>query len=142
MSRYLFFASHRTLSEGLANALQFFAGDNLNVKVLTAYMDNKPIEPEIKQLFSGLTSEDEVIIMTDILAGSVNQKFLPYISRPKTHLISGVNLPLSLAIAMEPTDTPLEADKISSLVDEARKQVVYVNALNESESEFDDEEDE
>lgn len=130
MSRYLIFASHRTLSEGMANALRFFAGDNLKIKVLTAYMDNKPIEDQIKALFNDIKPSDEVVVMTDILAGSVNQKFLPYLRRPNTHIFSGINLPLALGLAMEPDDKLLKPEKIAQLVQEAKNQLVYVNSLN------------
>ncbi len=40
--------------------------------------------------------------MTDLMVGSVNQKFFKYRTRPHTHIVSGMNLPLAFQIAMEP----------------------------------------
>lgn len=140
MKRHIIIASHSTLAEGMAHALKFFEGDDLDLTVLSAYVDNKPIQGQIKDIFDQIPADDEAIIMTDLLGGSVNQKFFPYIARPHTHLVTGMNLSLAMAITMEPANDYLTADRMREIVTEASQQVKYVNDLANAASEDDEDE--
>ncbi len=140
IKRHIVIASHSTLAQGMANALKFFEGDNLKLNVLSAYVDNKPIEGQIEEIFDQFDKDDEVIVLTDLLGGSVNQKFFPYISRPHTHLITGMNLSLAMAITMEPVEGYLMSEKIQSIISEAKNQVKYVNELAKNADEDDEDE--
>ena len=140
IKRHIVIASHSTLAQGMANALKFFEGDKLKLTVLSAYVDNKPIEGQIEEIFSSFDKEDEVVVLTDLLGGSVNQKFFPYINRPHTHIITGMNLSLAMAITMEPVEGYLTSEKIQSIVSEARNQVKYVNELAINSDEDDEDE--
>lgn len=66
IKRHIVIASHSTLAQGMANALKFFEGDNLKLTVLSAYVDNKPIEGQIEEIFDQFDKEDEVIVLTDL----------------------------------------------------------------------------
>lgn len=140
IKRHIVIASHSTLAEGMANALKFFEGNSLKLTVLSAYVDNKPIEGQIEKIFNQFDKNDEVIVLTDLLGGSVNQKFFSYISRPHTHIITGMNLSLAMAITMEPVEGYLTGEKIQSIVSEAQNQVKYVNELATDSSEDDEDE--
>ncbi|MDK7227502.1 PTS N-acetylglucosamine transporter subunit IIBC, partial [Lactobacillus iners] len=61
-------------------------------------------------------------------------------SRPHTHVITGMNLSLAMAITMEPVDGYLTSEKIQSIVSEAQNQVKYVNELAADSSEDDEDE--
>ena len=115
-------------------------GNLQDFAVLSAYVDNKPIEGQIEEIFDQFDKEDEVIVLTDLLGGSVNQKFFPYINQPHTHLITGMNLSLAMAITMEPVDGYLMPEKIQSIVSDAQSQVKYVNELANSADEDDEDE--
>lgn len=140
IKRHIVIASHSTLAQGMANALKFFEGDDLKLTVLSAYVDNKPIEGQIEEIFNRFDDNDEVIVLTDLLGGSVNQKFFPYINRPHTHVITGMNLSLAMAITMEPINGYLNAEKIQSIVSDAQNQVKYVNELTMDADEDDEDE--
>lgn len=140
MKRHIIIASHSTLADGMSKALRFFQGDELELTVLSAYVDNKPIEGQIKDIFDKIPSEDEVVVLTDLLGGSVNQKFFPYIQREHTQIIAGMNLSLAMAITMEPANDYLTSDRIEEIVEGARDQIKYVNALATSIDEDDDDE--
>ena len=82
-----------------------------------------------------------MIVLTDLMAGSVNQKFMPRIARPHTHLLTGMNLSLAMALtAVESTDSYLTEERINQIVDEARNQVQYVNVALQALSEDDEDE--
>ncbi|GEN94087.1 PTS sugar transporter subunit IIA [Pediococcus ethanolidurans] len=130
MKRNIVIASHGKLAEGMKKTLEFIAGKQTQLTVLTAYTDNQPIEKQVENLMSQFVPEDEVVIFTDMLAGSVNQKFFPYRSRPHTQLVTGMNLPVILAVTMEPTDKYLTSEKMRELIKQGREQLAYVNDIS------------
>jgi len=73
--------------------------------------------------------ETEVVVLTDMTAGSVNQKFFAFRNRPHTQIISGMNLPLALGVAMEPANDYLQTERIKSLIEQAQAEITYVNDI-------------
>ena len=138
MKRVLVLASHHRMADGLKDSLLFVSSSEVEVVALSAYVDNQPIDDAVKSLMEGFAPEDEVIILTDMTSGSVNQKFFPYVSRPHTHLVSGMNLPLAFTIAMEDADDYISAERMREIVEESRAEMKYVNDLA---SEGDDEDE-
>lgn len=64
-----------------------------------------------------------------------------YLSEPPhTHLITGMNLSLAMAITMEPIEGYLMPEKIQSIISEAKNQVKYVNELAKNADEDDEDE--
>lgn len=100
--RKIVIASHGMLAKGIQSTLELFAGKDLNVTYMAAYVDGEEkIETQIANFFADLTDEDQAIIFTDIYGGSVNQKFtLASQGRPNVALIAGFNLPLIIEIAV------------------------------------------
>lgn len=129
MTRKILLASHSKMAAGLKKTLEFIAGEQKDVDVLTAYVDGQPIEDKIKAYFDSCAESDEVFVFTDMMAGSVNQKFVPYIKRPHTHLITGMNLEIVLAITLEQSNMYLAGQRIEDLIQEARQKLQYVNTL-------------
>ncbi|EHN58609.1 PTS sugar transporter subunit IIA [Oenococcus kitaharae] len=127
MKRHYIIASHSTLSAGMAEAAKFFIGDKQDIKVITAYVDNQPVDAQIASLFKSFPKEDEVVMLTDIMAGSVNQKAFPYIHREHTHIVSGFNLALVLGFLMEPESKYISHERAVNLVADGQKQVIYMN---------------
>ncbi|WP_272947202.1 PTS sugar transporter subunit IIA [Sporolactobacillus inulinus] len=84
--------------------------------------------------------KDEVVVFTDLLGGSVNQSFAKYTARPHFHVITGINLPIVLTIALKPDDTYLTAEQIRSSLDEAKEQLIYVNDFITNRPEDEDDE--
>lgn len=136
--RKIIIASHNKLADGMKQTLEFIAGPKQNCIALSAYVDNKPIETEIAEIIKKIPDDDEVIIFTDMLAGSVNQKFFPYQERPHTHIISGMNLPIVLAITLFPDQDYLTGDRIRALISEAKDQLIYVNDIKAEMSDNDE----
>lgn len=123
MKRQIILASHSRMAAGLRDTLSFIGGKVADdILVMTAYVDDHPIDQTVKHLMS-TDSDTEVVILTDMKAGSVNQKFLPYLKRPHTLLITGMNLPLALAVLLEPASDYLTSDRITQLIDQARTEI-------------------
>ena len=138
MKRRFLIATHSTLAEGFTNALQFFAGDGIDVTYINAYIDGKPIDEKINSFFSTLNDKDELIVLTDLLAGSVNQNLYKYISREHTHILTGINLALALSLVLESANDYLTKERINQLVNSSRENIVY---MNEFQAEVDDDDE-
>lgn len=121
--RKIIIASHHRLAEGMADTLNFLSAYP-NVSVLNAYVDEQNIDDQIQKIMEDIHDE-EVFIFTDMLGGSVTQKFVPYMDK-KTHLICGMNLPLVLTIALGHEEVYNEKE-INKLIQEAREALLYVN---------------
>ena len=129
MERTIVLASHHRLAEGLKDTLNFISGGGQDIVSMAAYLDNQPVENQVDALMASFPADRDVIVLTDMMAGSVNQKFFKYRTRPHTHIISGMNLPLALGIAMAPTNEYVSDDQINDLIQEAKNAIVNVNTL-------------
>lgn len=138
MKRVIITASHSNMADGLKDTLNFVSGGAAEVVALSAYKDNKPVEEEIESLMAKFSDDTELVILTDIAAGSVNQKFFKYRSRPHTHIISGMNLPLAFTLAMESDDEYLTAERVAEAVEEARAEIRYMADLDSDEDDEDE----
>ncbi|MEY8584384.1 PTS sugar transporter subunit IIA [Ligilactobacillus animalis] len=125
--RKIILASHMTMAKGMQETLEFLMPNVSDVTTITAYVENIPVAEDIATVMAEVTADDEVLIFTDLLGGSVNQAFIPYLKRPHIHLITGVNLPLLLTILVSLPDDYVDPLKIKATIQTAREQLVYVN---------------
>lgn len=130
MRRFIF-ASHHKLAYGLKGTVDFLTNGMKQIYDINAYVDdNEPdLEIIVKELFDTFESDDEVIVLADLMGGSVYQKFYPYLS-DKVHVVCGMNLPLAMSLVLASEDTPLTSEKVASLIEECKNQIVYVNQIN------------
>lgn len=130
MRRFIF-ASHHKLAYGLKDTVDFLTNGMKQIYDINAYVDdNEPdLEMIVKELFDTFESDDEVIVLADLMGGSVYQKFYPYLSA-KVHVVCGMNLPLAMSLVLASEDTPLTSEKVASLIEECKNQIVYVNQIN------------
>lgn len=121
--RKIIIASHHRLAQGMADTLNFLSAYP-NVSVLSAYVDEQNIDDQIQTIVKDI-HEGEVFIFTDMLGGSVTQKFVPYMNT-NIHLICGMNLPLVLTFALGHEEAYTKQE-IQDLIQEAREALLYVN---------------
>lgn len=133
--RQFIIASHHRMAEGLKDTLAFVTSRTEHVYAIAAYVDDALVlEDQIRELFGRFAPEDEVVVMTDLMSGSVNQKLYPY-KNEHVHLIAGINLPAAIALLFLPEDRYLEAEDIRGVLAEARDQLVYINDCSGCEDE-------
>lgn len=128
--RKIVIASHGMLAKGIQSTLELFAGKDLDVTYMSAYVDGEEkIETQIANFFSNLADEDQAIIFTDIYGGSVNQKFtLAAQGRPNVALIAGFNLPLIVEIAV--SDDSVKLNDLQKQISSARDAMQLVDLHN------------
>lgn len=85
MKRILIIASHEKMADGMKDTLNFISGGIQETIALSAYVDNRPVEEAVDEVMDGFEGEDEVVVLTDLMVGSVNQKFFKYRTRPHTY---------------------------------------------------------
>ena len=121
--RHVIIASHHRFAEGLRDTLEFIGGVE-NVRTVCAYVDEVPLEERVAEAFALVGPNDEVLVLTDILQGSVNQAFAPYMSE-RVFIVSGVNVPCGLELVL--SDGPLAVEGIEEVLRNARKAMTLVN---------------
>ena len=126
MRRFIF-ASHHKLAYGLKDTVNFLTNSTKDIYDINAYLDDgENIDEIVPQLFQSFDSEDEVIVLTDMMGGSVYQKFYPYMN-DRDHVLCGMNLPMALSFILASEDIPFTSDSIQSILNDCKNQMVYVN---------------
>lgn len=132
--RQVILASHHKFAQGLADTLEFL-GAKCDFHVICAYVDDTPLEPQVESVFDAISPDDEVLVLTDILAGSVNQKFLPYVA-PNVFVVAGVNVVLAMELCLAPA--PLTAEGIQNAIDMAGQSIKLLNTIQVEDDEDDE----
>lgn len=136
MLRFIF-ASHYKMAEGLKSTIQFLTSTEEKLYDISAYTTpDYDLVKEVKDLFDTFDENDTVIIMTDVMAGSVNQKFHPYLSE-RVHLITGINTPLAMQLVLMPEEW-FTKENLAETIEEAKQTIVYVNNWQADEDEDDE----
>jgi len=118
--------SHNNLAEGMKNTVEFFTGENKKLYFINCYIDNEPVEEKLKRFIQKLNEDDELIIFTDLIGGSVNQEAIKLLGKDKIHVISGFNLALVLEILLIDKGSNLD-EQIPIIVEKAKKNICYMN---------------
>jgi fructoselysine/glucoselysine PTS system EIIA component len=128
-TRKYLIATHGTFSAGVKSSLDMIIGNTEHLFIIQAYIDqNIAIEDEIRQVLEQINEDDELIIFSDILGGSVTNQLLQQGMKPNIHIISGFNLPLLIDVMLGDAGTPID-EVISSAIINAKEQMVYTSKL-------------
>lgn len=144
-TRKFLIATHGALAGGFLSSLELIAGASDAVFILQAYLDeSKPLEEELDSLFRQTGEDEEWVVFSDLLGGSITNQLVRAASRfgagtgTNIHIVAGFNLPLLIEVVLSDPETPVEA-VLEQAIARAREQLVYVNKLitlknNESEN--------
>ncbi|RBQ03101.1 PTS sugar transporter subunit IIA [Pedobacter miscanthi] len=128
-SRKFLIATHGTLASGIKSSLDIIIGATENLFLMQAYVEeNKSLEEEIVPFVKELGDDEELIVFSDLLGGSVTNQILQYGLRDKVHIVAGFNLGLVMEILLSDIETPVE-QVIAEAIINAKEQMVYVNKL-------------
>lgn len=119
-----FLSSHGRLASGIQNACAILLGENENLTVYDAYVDETNVLDALDEFFKGVTDQDEVLLCSDILGGSVNQYMMRYLDRPNTRLITGVNMPFMMNLLAE--EEHVSEERLDEIIEEAREYLCRV----------------
>ena len=131
----LLIVTHSTLAQGLYETLSFFMGKLDNVEYINAYVENNDIRVVFENKIQSY-GDDNVIVLTDIPGGSVNQIAMELMPKYGYHLVTGTNLSMVLELALKQNE--LSHEEIKEIVDNSRNNVLYMNDLSIASTENDD----
>lgn len=121
MTKFLF-VTHGHMATGVKSTLEIITGNCSKLTAIDAYVDSKNVVVAVKEYFDQLLDDEQLIMLSDIENGSANQLLYKYLSRPKTFLITGVNLPLLLQIILN-DNLELTENDLKKAIEEAKNSI-------------------
>lgn len=123
--------SHGKLAKGMKDTVEMIAGQQDNLEAYEAYKNGTSDDSFINDLKNSLASSknDDVIIVTDVLGGSVNNEATQLLkNHPNLTILTGMNLPLIITLVTT-VNSGISDEKVSEAIDEGKKGVLSVNKL-------------
>lgn len=120
----IFLSSHGHLASGTKSSLDILLGNSDKVTVFDAYVDETNLTTVLDAFYANVGNDEQVILLSDLYGGSVNQQMALYTNKPNTTLIAGVNLALVLELAVA---QDLTKDQIEEIVEQSRSMMRIVD---------------
>lgn len=120
----IFLSSHGHLASGIKSSLDILLGNSDKLTVFDAYVDETNLTTVLDAFYANVGNDEQVILLSDLYGGSVNQQMALYTNKPNTTLIAGVNLALVLELVVA---QDLTKDQIEEIVEQSRSMMRIVD---------------
>lgn len=122
-------ASHGGLAKGMRDTLDMIVGDASRIYAETLQRDDTDqIDERILGLIDTFDEGDKVYLLTDMLGSSVNNQVVSLLAkRPGLTIISGMNLPLVLELAL--SEEALSDEALQAVIEQSRTGIQDVSLL-------------
>ena len=130
----LFLSSHGHLASGMKTSLDILLGRSDSIEVFDAYIDECSVQEKLDAFYETVGEEDEVLLLSDLYGGSVNQVMATYLDRPHTRLVAGVNLACVLELSIQES---VSDEMLASIVENSRQMMQIVSLDEDVEKEED-----
>ena len=129
MRRYII-AGHGNVASGFVESLKIIIGSFSNLLAINAYVNGHNYGDSYNKAKEMINRypEDEFIIMTDLLGGSVNTELMS-LQNERVHIIAGINLAI-LLIVLTSSEEEKTQDLISRAIKESRESIIYCNSID------------
>ncbi len=130
----LLIVTHSDLGREFLNAAEFIVGrlDAADAVSITQTADSEQIRKMIEEKVTALDSGEGVLILTDMLGGTPSNISLSFLKEEMIEVLTGVNLPMIIAIAQNRPDMKLS--ELAEMAQEAGKtSISLASKLLESE---------
>lgn len=129
MERQIILASHGKLASGMLNSFELICGVNQMISTLDCYLTE---EFDLSQEVGKIMAENEtkeLIVITDLFGGSVNNEFLTYIERDNYYLVAAMNLPFLIEFMTQATFVESNAieSTIKAILNRSKETIQYCN---------------
>jgi PTS system mannose-specific IIA component len=107
----LLIVTHCDLGAELLNAAEFIVGkvDKADTVAITETTGSEKLRKLIENKVTALNSGDGVIILTDMFGGTPSNLSLSFLKNEQIEVLTGVNLPMLIAIIQNRSDIKLSA---------------------------------
>ena len=122
--KQILIATHGKMASGIRYTAELIVGKMAEITTIDAYVtpeDN--VEEKFKEYFQK-HEQDRVIVFTDLMGGSVNQKLMEYSRKENVTLITGTNLPVLMQVML--ADDDVTDDEIQEYIEDARNELQMV----------------
>lgn len=132
----LFISSHGHFASGIKSSVEILMGPNPRITVFDAYVNQDSVQEHMDAFYETVEPDDQVLLLSDLYGGSVNQVMYTYLTKPNTALIAGVNLALVLELAVK---EEIDPEDLANLVEQSRTMLRIVELdTSAQEEEHDD----
>lgn len=102
--------AHMGIGKEMVAAVQKIIPDAKNFSYLCVEQDEPPgqIRDKLNEAIEKIDAPEGILILTDMFGGTPSNVCLSFLSRPKTEVICGFNLPMLIKLASFHRDTNLE----------------------------------
>lgn len=133
MKKFLI-ASHGDFAKEMVNSVQMIMGPAVNINSISMHPHTsiENIKEELNSLIVQGGEENEYIILTDVLGGSISNLCTEFVSN-KVNIITGFNLPMMLEMIslQEKMDTN---ELIDYCINQGKKGIIHVNKVVQNNS--------
>lgn len=133
MERLLVLASHGKFASGIFSSLKLICGVKENIITMDCYLTE---DFDLNQAVSKVMDENkekEVVVVTDLFGGSVNNEFLTYIKQPNFYLVAGMNLPFLIEFITQFDFTDSVPNLIEQTLNTSKETIQFCNKTFEQE---------
>ena len=124
---HIVIATHGGMAKGLTDAVEILYGKKENFSYLEGYVHSENFEEEFIEHLSKIEDET-IIVLTDLLGGSVNQIAARVMHQKQIEVIAGINLALVLRVLGIDDNKDVPA-QIRECVKLSQEQVIFVNEI-------------
>ena len=137
--RKLLVATHGRFASGIMETFKLIMGENDDISEISAYVEpGFDMQEEAEKKMHELNEEDELIIVADIMGGSIANTFSSYIQSEKIHIITGLNLPLLIGLAQD-LDSDISTDElIENAIQMGKEGIIDLNKMMEENSDIEE----
>lgn len=126
--RHIIVATHGRFAEGILNSVALIMGEQKEVRPFCAFVDQGVnLDDQVDGLLSEIPADDEILVIADLMGGSVCNEFIRRLDRPGLHILAGLNLAMLLEIIAN-GDLPID-EVVDNAVELSRESIVYCNPL-------------
>lgn len=126
--RKIILASHGRLSEGMKDSVEMILGKKEELSYIGLFPGEQPSElyGKVEKTIDD-DNDNEFIVVTDVIGGSVNTALLQLIRKERVHVVCGMHLGLILSLC---TATEENTEKmIHQVLKDTSGYIIYANDL-------------
>ncbi len=122
--KQILIATHGKMASGIRYTAELIVGKLAEITTIDAYVTPEDNVEEQFRTFFAEHANDRIIVFTDLMGGSVNQKLMEYAKKDNVSLITGTNLPVLIQVMLAGDDVTEE--EIEEYIEEARSELQMV----------------
>lgn len=139
MKRKFLIGSHGKLASGLQSSIDILTGKGQEIQTIDAYIDDSDYTKSIVEFIDEIAPDEQGLIFTDLLGGSVNQKMATAVmnsGKNNVFLITNSNLSTLLSLLFLKPEEELTKEEIVTVINESQVQLVDLSFKACSEDDF------